>query len=126
MVPEWLREHYQRVDANDFAYVLDRFSPGIEVRFGNRPAARGREAARELLADVHRSFQSSIHRFSNVWQQGSTTLVRFDVTYALHDGSTVAMGTFTVLERVDGLITRMRVYIDEAPLRGSPAGRKGQ
>ena len=116
-VPDWLREHYARVDANDFAYVLGKFADLIEVRFGNRPPALGREAARELLADVHRAFESSHHRFGGVWQQGSTTLVQFDVTYTLHDGSTVPMGTFTVLEREAGLITSMRVYIDEGPLR---------
>ena len=116
-VPDWLREHYARVDANDFAYVLGKFADSIEVRFGNRPPAVGREAARQLLADVHRAFESSDHRFSNVWEQGRTTLVQFDVTYSLHDGSRVPMGTFTVLEREGGLITSMRVYIDEAPLR---------
>jgi hypothetical protein len=117
-VPEWLRAHYARVDANDFATVLGRFSDEIEVRFGNRPRARGREAAGGLLADVHRSFESSRHRFTNVWEQGATTLVEFDVTYTLHDGSTVPMETFTVLERSEeGLIMSMRVYIDETPLR---------
>jgi ketosteroid isomerase-like protein len=105
------------VDANDFGYVLGRFSDVIEVSFGNRPRARGKEAVRELLADVHRAFESSHHRFANVWQQGRTTLVQFEVTYTLHGGRTVPMGTFTVLEREDGLITTMRVYIDEARLR---------
>jgi ketosteroid isomerase-like protein len=118
-VPDWLREHYARVDANDFASVLGGFSDRIEVRFGNRPPAAGREAVSQLLADVHRSFESSRHRFTNVWQQGNTTLIQFDVTYTLHDGWTVPMGTFTVLEREAGLITSMRVYIDETPLRGA-------
>ena len=122
-VPDWLREHYARVDANDFAYVLGRFSDQVEVRFGNRPPATGKEAARELLADVHRAFESSRHRFANVWQQGGTTLVQFEVTYILHGGATVPMGTFTVLDREDGLITSMRVYIDEAPLRRARLGR---
>ena len=115
--PDWLREHYERVDANDFAFVLGRFSDEIEVRFGIRPAVTGRAAAAGVLADVHRWFESSRHRFTNVWQQGATTLVEFDVTYTLHDGSTVPMETFTVLERDAGLIRSMRVYIDESPLR---------
>lgn len=107
------------MDANDFDYVLGKFADQVQVRFGNRPPATGKVAARELLADVHRAFESSRHRFANVWQQGRTTLVQFDVTYTLHGGSTVPMGTFTVLEREDGRITSMRVYIDEAPLRAA-------
>jgi ketosteroid isomerase-like protein len=115
-VPDWLATQYARVDANDFAAVLGGFSDEIEVRFGNRSRARGRDAVARVLADVHRSFESSRHRFTNVWQQGATTLVEFDVVYTLRDGSTVPMETFTVLEREDGLITSMRVYIDESPL----------
>ena len=117
--PDWLREHYARVDANDFAYVLARFSEDVEVRFGNRPVAVGKQAVRELLAGVHRSFESSRHRFANVWQQGDTTLIQFEVTYTLRDGATVRMGTFTVLVREGGMITAMRVYIDEGPLRAT-------
>jgi len=105
------------VSANDLSYELDKITDQVEVRFGNRPPATGKEAARDLLAEVHRAFESSRHRFANVWQQGGTTLVQFEVTYILHGGATVPMGTFTVLDREDGLITSMRVYIDEAPLR---------
>jgi ketosteroid isomerase-like protein len=116
-VPDWLREHYARVDANDFAYVLGKFADDIEVRFGIRPPVSGKDAVRELLADVHRPFESSVHRFTNVWEQGATTLVEFDVTYTLNDGSEVTMETFSVLEREDGRIKSLRVYIGEEPLR---------
>jgi ketosteroid isomerase-like protein len=115
-VPDWLREHYARVDANDFGYVLGKFADDIEVRFGIRPPAAGKDAVREVLADVHRPFESSVHRFTNVWEQGTATLVEFDVTYTLNDGSQVTMETFSVLEREDGLIKSLRVYIDEGPL----------
>jgi ketosteroid isomerase-like protein len=115
-VPDWLREHYARVDANDFGYVLGKFADDIEVRFGIRPPAKGKDAVREVLADVHKPFESSLHRFTNVWEQGTTTLVEFDVTYTLNDGSRVTMETFSVLEREDGLIKSLRVYIDEGPL----------
>jgi ketosteroid isomerase-like protein len=117
IVPEWLREHYARVDANDFAYVLAKFADDIEVRFGIRPPATGKDAVRDVLADVHRPFESSLHRFTNVWEQGATTLVEFDVTYTLNDRSLVRMETFSVLEREGGLIKSLRVYIDEGPLR---------
>jgi ketosteroid isomerase-like protein len=120
--PDWLRAQYARVDANDFAAVLGGFSDEIEVRFGNRPRATGKEAVARLLADVHRSFASSRHRFADVLQLGGTTMVEFDVVYTLHDGSRVPMETFTVLEREDGLITSMRVYIDEAPLLAARPG----
>jgi ketosteroid isomerase-like protein len=119
LAPGWLREHYERVDANDFAYLGSRFSDDIEVRFGNRPAAVGKEAVAATLADVHRPFRSSLHRFVDIWQQGHSTLIAFDVTYSMNDGSEVRLETFTILERRDELIKSMKVYIDEGPLRAS-------
>jgi hypothetical protein len=117
-IESWLREHYEHVDANDFAWVGERFAADIEVRFGNRPAAVGKEEATATLADVHAPFHHSTHRFVEVWQQGHRTLIAFDVTYAMNDGSEVRIETFTILDRADGLIKRMKVYIDEGPLRG--------
>jgi len=119
LAPTWLREHYERVDANDFAYLGERFADDIEVRFGNRPAAVGKEAVGATLADVHKPFTSSLHRFVDIWQQGHTTLIAFDVLYSMKDGSEVRLETFTILERRDELIKSMKVYIDEGPLRGN-------
>ena len=50
-------------------------------------------------------------------RNGNIPRFRNQNTYTLHDDSKVPMGTFTVLEREAGLITSMRVYIDEGPLR---------
>jgi ketosteroid isomerase-like protein len=117
-VPAWLREHYEAVDANDFAKVGERFAEDVEVRFGNRPPALGREAAARTLADVHAPFRHSFHRFLDVWEQGHRTLIAFDVSYEMNDGSEVRIETFTILDTQEGLIKRMRVYIDEGALRG--------
>lgn len=118
LVPAWLRDHYAAVDANDFEAVGANFDDEIEVRFGNRPPARGREQVAATLADVHAPFRSSEHRFLEVWEQGHRTLIAFDVTYFMNDGSEETIETFTILDRQDGLIRRMRVYIDEGVLRG--------
>lgn len=119
LVTPWLREHYAAVDANEFEKVGARFADEIEVRFGNRPPARGREQVAATLADVHAPFRNSVHRFLDVWEQGHRTLIAFEVDYHLNDGSEVTIETFTILDLQDGLIKRMRVYIDEGALRGA-------
>jgi ketosteroid isomerase-like protein len=116
--PSWLREHYERVDANDFAYLREKFAEDAEVRFGNRPPAVGRQAIASTLADFHSPFVGSLHRFVDAWYQGHLTLIAFDVSYMMNDGSEVRIETFTILECDDELIKRMHVYIDEGPLRG--------
>lgn len=121
-VDPWLAEHYRRVDANDFAWVAEQLADDVEVRFGNRPPAMGKEQVGATLADVHAPFHHSTHRFVEVWQQGHRHLIAFDVAYAMKDGSEVRLETFTILDREDGLIKRMKVYIDEGPLRAALAG----
>jgi ketosteroid isomerase-like protein len=116
--PNWLREHYERVDANDFAYMREKFAEDAEVRFGNRPPAVGRAAIAETLSDFHSPFATSLHRFVEVWYQGHITLIAFDVSYAMNDGSEVRIETFTILEVQDEMIKSMHVYIDEGPLLG--------
>lgn len=123
-VEPWLEEHYRRVDANDFAWLDRQLAEDVEVRFGNRPPARGKEEVGRTLADVHAPFDHSTHRFVEVWQQGHRTLIAFDVSYAMKDGSEVRIETFTILDRADGLIKRMKVYIDEGPLRAALAGAR--
>ncbi|MFT3864287.1 MAG: nuclear transport factor 2 family protein [Solirubrobacterales bacterium] len=121
VAPPWLEEHYRRVDANDFAWLGEQFGDDIEVRFGDRPPAVGKNDVAATLADVHAPFDHSTHRFVEVWQQGHRTLIAFDVTYAMKDGSEERLETFTILDRADGLIKRMKVYIDEGPLRAARA-----
>jgi ketosteroid isomerase-like protein len=125
-VEPWLHEHYRRVDANDFAWLDQQLADDVEVRFGNRPPARGKQEVGATLADVHAPFHHSTHRFVEVWQQGHRTLIAFDVTYAMKDGSEVRIETFTILDRFDGLIKRMKVYIDESPLRAALAPAAGE
>lgn len=120
-VEPWLAENYRRVDANDFAWLDAQLADDIEVRFGNRPVAVGKGEVGATLADVHAPFHHSTHRFVEVWQQGHRTLIAFDVNYAMKDGSEVRIETFTILDRADGLIRRMKVYIDESPLRAVAA-----
>lgn len=120
-VEPWLHEHYRRVDANDFAWLDEQLADDVEVRFGNRPVAVGKEEVGATLADVHAPFDHSSHRFVEVWQQGHRHLIAFDVAYSMKDGSEVRIETFTILDREDGLIKRMKVYIDEGPLRAALA-----
>lgn len=127
VVEPWLHEHYRHVDANDFAWLDEQLAEDVEVRFGDRPPAVGKAAVAATLADVHAPFDHSTHRFVEVWQQGHRTLIAFDVSYAMKDGSEVRLESFTILDRVDGLIKRMKVYIDESPLRAAlaPAAEEG-
>jgi ketosteroid isomerase-like protein len=116
--PDWVRLFYDAVDANDGTRALAQMAPEISLQFGARPAVAGRDAAAATLRAVHAHFERVSHTFRNIWETRSGVICEFVAVYLLHDGSRLPLPTLTVLERADGQITSMRVYIDEGALTG--------
>jgi len=110
-VPDWLRRHYEAVDAARLDDYLADFADDAEIRFGAGPVVRGKEDVRAALAAGH-ARHAMRHEFLNVWEAGSTTIAEFSVMYTYADGRVESVPALTVLERPNGLVTSMRVYID--------------
>jgi ketosteroid isomerase-like protein len=108
---------YEDVDAGRGDAVVARFAPDIELQFGGRPVVTGPDAARDTLRSVHEPFHSVSHEFRSVWEHGDTTICEFRATYDLKRGGVITLPSLTVLQRRDGAIASMRVYLDEGPLR---------
>lgn len=116
-VPGWVRDLYDLVDAGELDTYLERhYADDAEVTFASNPTARGKAAIREALVHGHDAHDMD-HTIRNLWQAGDTTIVEFDVTYTFRDGSTIDTTSLAILDREDGLVKRMRVYIDHAPVR---------
>jgi hypothetical protein len=109
VVPEWVRNMYREVDAKRVDAYIHLFAPDASLRFGAGPVVRGVEAIRATLerADAGHTMR---HTFVGCWEQGETTIVEFEVDYGYDDGRAVTFPALTVLERVAGAITSMRVY----------------
>jgi hypothetical protein len=110
-VPDWLRCHYDAVDAARLDDYLGDFADTAEIRFGAGPTVRGKADVRTALAAGHARHEMR-HEFLHVWESASTTIAEFAVTYTYPDGRVETVPALTVLERPDGLVTSMRVYID--------------
>ncbi len=123
-VPDWVREYYELVDANDFAGCAQRFADDIEVQFGSRPVVRGKQEAGRTLASAHEPWISVSHHIRDLWREGDVTLIAFAATYLLKAGGTKTIPTFTVLRRRDDLISQLHVYIDEGSLLADDAGQR--
>jgi ketosteroid isomerase-like protein len=119
MIPDWVAAYYAAVDANDFASCFEQWHDDIELQFGSRPPAKGREDTRTTLAAAHAPWVSVSHEIRNLWETpDEMTLIEFLATYDLKAGGTKTIPTFTVLHRTDRKIDVLRVYIDEASLAG--------
>jgi ketosteroid isomerase-like protein len=118
--PDWVRDFYAAVDSGDSANALGRMSPDIHVQFAGRPPVDGREQAAATMGAFHASHRRVSHRILNVWPIPGGAICEFTATYELHDGSLLPLPSLTVLTCADGLITNMRVYLDEGPLLAGP------
>lgn len=117
-VPQWLRDLYTQVDAADLDGYLRGYADDVEMRFGSAPAVTGKTAVRAALAAGH-DRHAMAHTFANVWTVGDTSICEFQVRYTMRaNGRVVEIPSLAVLRRrpSDGLIDRMRVYLDPTPL----------
>ena len=120
-VPHWLRDLYRLVDAGELDRYLDEhYAEEAELRFASGPLVRGRAAIRAALAHGHAA-HAMRHEFRNVWQSGATTIVEFDVRYTFADGSVLDTQSLAILERADGRVRSLRVYLDHGPVRAMAA-----
>jgi ketosteroid isomerase-like protein len=115
-VPEWLRRHYELVDAAALDEYIEDFSDDARLRFGADPVVTGKEAIRARFAGGHAARRTH-HEYRNVWEAGSTTIVEFDARYTFPDGETVSANALVIIEREGGLIEELRVSMDQTPLR---------
>lgn len=113
-VPEWLRRHYELVDAADLDAYIQDFTDDIELRFGAGPLVRGREAVRERLAAGHE--RGMRHTFERVWVADPEVIVEFATTYTLAGGREVTVPVVAIIRRRGELIDRLQVFIDPTPL----------
>jgi ketosteroid isomerase-like protein len=116
MIPGWVSRFYAAVDAGDGETALAQMAPDVEVQFGLRKLARGREAVGRTLAAVHAPLAGVRHEFRNVWTHEDVAICEFRAHYTLRRGGELTLPSLTVLERGPDGIAAMRVYIDEGPL----------
>lgn len=114
-VPDWLREHYELVDAAALSDYSRDFADDIVIRFGAAEPVSGKVAVCEALQAGHDAHQMH-HTFRNVWTFADTTIVEFYVRYTFADGSVEDVPVVSIIERLDHLITSLRVFIDRHPL----------
>jgi hypothetical protein len=101
------------MDAKRFAEFLTE--DGV-FKFGNFPAAVGREAIITAVDNFFKSIKALKHKYINMWILPDTIFYRGEVTYTRHDGSTITLPYFNVFG-IDGeLIEDYQIYMDINPL----------
>jgi hypothetical protein len=114
--PAWLMQYYADVDAQKMPEFLAHHTPDARVLFGNHPPAVGHEAIQGAIGGLWDAIDGLRHRFVNVWDHGSTTILEAAVTYFRKDGKTVTVPCVSIIETRGGKVCELRVHIDLAPV----------
>ncbi len=113
----YLMDVYRAMDTLDADAAGKFLADDCKVRFANAPEVTGAETAKKLFADFWLTIASMEHSLDSVL--GQDDLFAFDVSvrYTLKDGRTIDIPASTFIEvNADALISRMKIYIDLAPL----------
>ncbi len=107
-----------RMDAAEFARA---FAEDGTFKFGNQPAAVGKSAVEEAVADFFAMLGGLHHETTGVWsgrwEGGEVRSVEGLVVYTRKDGSVVEPIPYVSTLRVEGdLIKDYRVFADISPL----------
>jgi ketosteroid isomerase-like protein len=117
MNDDWLRVYYENVDGMRLDDFVDSHTDDVVVKFGNGPAAVGKEQVREAIGQFWTMVGGLRHNFVSVHQSGDTTVLEADIDYTLLDGRVVTVPCASILERDGGgKVRALRVYIDLAPV----------
>ena len=117
---QWFYDYFDDVDTMQIDKMAARLADDVVVRFGNDPIVRGKPAAVAAIAGLWENFKSLRHTHGQVVSNGDYASGEGAVTFTLHDDRTITIPGITILERRNGLVTRLSGYLDFAPLYAPP------
>ncbi len=113
---QWYYDYFNDVDTMQIDKMAAWLDDDVIVRFGNEPILRGKPAALAGIAGLWEGFKSLHHAHGQVMSNGNYTSGEGAVTFVLQDGRSMTIPGITILERRNGLVTRLSGYLDFAPL----------
>lgn len=114
--PRFVHPLFQAIDAMDAEKFVSFLTDDGVFRFGNGPAAEGREAIREAVAQFFGSVHALRHRLLGVWSLPDVVFCEGEVTYTRKDRSEVTLPFFNVFKLQDGKVREYSIYADVTPL----------
>jgi ketosteroid isomerase-like protein len=113
---EWTPALFASIDAKDTQRLLSFLSDDARFRFGNLPAAVGREAIREAVNGFFASIAACRHDVANVWAPNGHVICQGEVTYTRHDGGVLTLPFVNVFRMAGSLIREYAIYVDASML----------
>lgn len=117
MVDDWAADFFRDADLVEIDKLASWFADDIELRFANNPPITDKGTAIAVMGDFYKSISGMRHERVTVVREGDTVAQQAIVTYTTPDGRDVVLPVASYLRRnSDGVLDRLWIYIDIAPL----------
>ncbi len=114
---EWVNDFYRDADTVDIKKLSAWFANDIDLRFANNPPIDNKDTAVSVMSEFYNSIAGMKHQRDNLFLDGAAACQQGTVTYTTHDGKDVPLPVSSYLRRNnEGLLDRLWIYIDIAPL----------
>jgi len=114
--PKWIRRTLESLDDGDAAGFCEYLAEDSSFIFANNDPVDGRDAIHTFVEGFIDSLQTTNHSIDETFQVPGRTVVRGEVEYVRHDGSTLEVPFTNIFETDDGEIEVYQVYVDNSAL----------
>ncbi len=116
---EQIRRLFGLFEKMDIDSAVKMFTEDCRYRFGNYPAATGREGVRQSATSSHlKAIKGCTFDIQGLWEfeGGDVVVCQMEINYIRTDDSVLTLPCTDVLRMEGNLIKDMRIYMDPAPL----------
>lgn len=118
-----IRNFFSAADAREPAQLVRLLTADVSWTFGNSPTTVGREAIVAALTPFFEYVQKMDHRIVGIWESGDCATVETRVTYVDVFGRSFTFPGCDILFLRDGLISDVRIFVDNHELFVPPAAQ---
>lgn len=106
----WWEDFFDDLDSLDIERASAWYGDNIELRAGNSPIFRGKQAAGAALTQACANLQGLKHDIDYAVVSGEEVFIGCHVTFNYKDGRTVKVPAATYLRRAQNAIQTLHVY----------------
>ena len=117
--PFWIDKLFETIDSKNAEKFVMFLSENAVFKFGNNPAARGREAIKRTVHGFFMTINALSHNITNTWAIKEHIICQGEVTYTRKDNTKITLPFVNIFVMKESLIKEYLIYIDINPLYAS-------
>ena len=110
--------YWRGSDSRDLDLMTSVITDDFELKFGNSPATKGKDAFVSAATEFFGAIKSVRHDVVRLWvvDDGAAVIGQADVHYEKLDGEKVVLPCANVFDMRDGQIAKCQIFMDIGPV----------